>query len=322
MTTPTTAHPVRRRALPVTHDLLDLIVTERVKEATDVVSLSLRRTDGHPLPPWAPGAHLDLLLGDGLQRQYSLCGGDAVTYRIAVLLKPAGRGGSAHVHAELREGCHVQARGPRNHFPLEPATGYRFVAGGIGITPILPMLAAVDDSAPWTLLYGGRSRSSMAFREELARCFPDERMRLVEGSLDLGDHLAGLGGGELVYACGPASLLTAVEALVPAEQLRLERFTPTAAERALDSVFEIELAQSGRVLNVPADQSILHTLQAAGLDPLYSCTEGTCGTCETGLVAGQADHRDSVLSPQERVADDTVMICVSRARSPRLVLDL
>ncbi|MFF0630504.1 flavin reductase family protein [Streptomyces sp. NPDC004296] len=128
--------------------------------------------------------------------------------------------------------------------------------------------------------------------------------------------------GELVYTCGPASLLAAVEALVPAEQLRLERFTPVAADDSANAAFEVELARSGRILTVPADNSILQTLREAGLDVLHSCTEGTCGTCETDVLDGQADHRDSVLSPQERAAGDTLMICVSRARSPRLVLDL
>lgn len=303
-------------------ELLELVVAERRQEASGVVSLTLRHAQGLPLPSWEPGAHLDVLLGDGLERQYSLCGGDASSYRIAVLLEAAGRGGSARVHAELHPGVRVRARGPRNHFPLESAPGYRFVAGGIGITPILPMLRAVDHDVPWTLLYGGRTRNTMAFTGELTAHHPGERLRLVEGTLDLREHLKGLRPGELVYACGPSSLLEAVEALVPADQLRLERFAAATADGSGDSAFEIELARSGRVLTVPDDRSILRTLQQAGLDVLYSCAEGTCGTCETDLLDGEADHRDSVLSAQERAANESVMICVSRARSPRLVLDL
>ncbi|MHB6911190.1 PDR/VanB family oxidoreductase [Streptomyces sp. DB-54] len=307
----------------MTHELLDLVVDERRQEAAGVVSLTLRHVDRRTLPAWEPGAHLDLLLGGGLERQYSLCGDLAASsYRIAVLLEQTGRGGSAHVHAELRPGVRVQARGPRNHFPLEPASGYRFIAGGIGITPILPMLAAIGGGVPWTLLYGGRSRDTMAFTGELTAGHPGNRVRLVDGPLDVGGYLDGLRPGELVYTCGPASLLAAVEALVPAEQLRLERFTPVAADDSANAAFEVELARSGRILTVPADNSILQTLREAGLDVLHSCTEGTCGTCETDLLDGQADHRDSVLSPQERAAGDTLMICVSRARNPRLVLDL
>lgn len=304
-------------------DLLDLVVAERRQEAAGVVSLTLRRPDGLPLPAWEPGAHVDLLLGDGLERQYSLCGGqDPANYRIAVLLQAAGRGGSARVHAELHPGVRVRARKPRNHFPLESASAYRFVAGGIGITPILPMLGAVGEDAPWTLLYGGRERDTMAFAGELTAQHPEQRVRLVEGKLDLPAYLDGLRPGELVYACGPAPLLAAVEALVPANQLRVERFAATAADRAGDSAFEIELARSGRVLTVPADRSILRTLQEAGLDVLYSCAEGTCGTCETDVLHGAVDHRDSVLSAQERASGDTLMICVSRARGQRLTLDL
>ncbi|MGW7074832.1 PDR/VanB family oxidoreductase [Streptomyces sp. NPDC054866] len=300
--------------------LVDLVVTERRQEAADVVSLFLRRPDGAPLPAWEPGAHVDLVLSDGLERQYSLCGGDAHTWRIAVLRERESRGGSAHVHGELGPGSRVYARGPRNHFRLEPAPSYRFVAGGIGITPILPMLHAA--AGEWTLYYGGRARQSMAFTEELATSHPADRIRLCEGPLDLPEFLAGLRPGELVYACGPESLLTSIEALVPPEALRTERFTPTQAVTAGNTPFEVELARSGRTLMVPADESILATLQRAGVEVLYSCTEGTCGTCETDVLSGKVDHRDSVLTAQERACDDTLMVCVSRAKEGRLTLDL
>ncbi|MBO1330653.1 PDR/VanB family oxidoreductase [Streptomyces sp. VRA16 Mangrove soil] len=302
-------------------ELIDLVVAERRQEAVGVVSLLLRRPDGGPLPGWEPGAHVDLLLGDGLERQYSLCGGDASAWRIAVLREEAGRGGSAHVHGELTEGSAVRARGPRNHFPLEPASAYRFVAGGIGITPILPMLHEAD--APWSLYYGGRALRSMAFTAELAARHPADRLHLQEGLLDLPAALADLRPGELVYACGPEPLLTAVEALVPPGALRTERFTAVATDTAADEAFEIELALSGRTLTVPADRSVLATLQDAGIDVLYSCTEGTCGTCETDVLAGEVDHRDSVLTTQEQARNETMMVCVSRAvKGGRLTLDL
>ncbi|GAA2295685.1 PDR/VanB family oxidoreductase [Streptomyces kunmingensis] len=297
----------------------DLLVAERRQETADVVSLLLRRPDGAPLPAWEPGAHIDLLLGEGLERQYSLCGGDDRSWRIAVLREPAGRGGSAHVHDALRPGSRVPVRGPRNHFPLEPAPAYRFVAGGIGITPIVPMLAAAPQ---WSLFYGGRSLDSMAFAEELAALYPAERLHLCEGPLDLAARLAGLRPGELVYACGPESLLRAVEALVPTGALRTERFTPTAADTGGDRPFEVELARSGRTVTVPADRTILATVRDAGIEVLYSCTEGTCGTCETEVLAGEVEHRDSVLSEQEKARNDTLMVCVSRAKGVRITLDL
>ncbi|MGW7066715.1 PDR/VanB family oxidoreductase [Streptomyces sp. NPDC054855] len=301
-------------------DLLDLVVTERRQETADVVSLFLSRPDSAPLPAWEPGAHVDLVLADNLERQYSLCGGDARVWRIAVLREPESRGGSAHVHGQLAPGSRVLARGPRNHFRLEPAPSYRFVAGGIGITPILPMLDAA--AGAWTLYYGGRARRSMAFTDELTARHPADRIRLCEGPLDLPEYVASLRPGELVYACGPESLLAAVEALVPPEALRTERFTPTQADVGGDAPFEVELARSGRTLTVPADQTILATLQRAGVEVLYSCTEGTCGTCETEVLAGAVDHRDSVLTAQERACNDTLMVCVSRAKEGRLTLDL
>jgi ferredoxin-NADP reductase len=308
------------------NDTIDLVVTGRREEAAGVVSVTLRRADGRALPAWLPGAHVELLLTEGLERSYSLCGppgGDR--WRIAVLREADGRGGSEFVHARLRPGDRVRARGPRNHFPLEPAPRYRFVAGGIGITPILPMLAVASAArSHWSLLYGGRSRSSMAFVQELTTSHPAERVTLATGRLDLDSHLADLRPDELVYACGPASLLEAVASRVPARALRVERFTAAPADTAGDTAFDVELARSGVVLSVPPDRSILRTVQQAGITVLYSCTEGTCGTCETDVLAGEIDHRDSVLTEEERTGGETMMICVSRCRVPggRLTLDL
>ncbi|MER7930116.1 PDR/VanB family oxidoreductase [Streptomyces sp. NPDC096057] len=302
-------------------DVLDLVVADRRQEAVGVVSLVLRAHDSRPLPVWEAGAHIDLGLRDGLERQYSLCGGDTHSWRIAVLREPGGRGGSEFVHMTLRPGTRVRARGPRNHFPLEAAPAYRFIAGGIGITPILPMLEAASQT-PWTLLYGGRSRDAMAFTEELTARHPAGRVLLHEGILDLSSHLEDLRPGELVYACGPPALLEAVESLVPAESLRIERFTSHVSHEGADSAFEVELAQSRRMVRVSASESILTALLAADVEVPYSCTEGICGTCETRLLAGDADHRDNLLTPQERATGETLMICVSRSLTPRLTLDL
>lgn len=306
--------------------VLDLVVAGRREEAAGVVSLTLRRAGGGALPGWQPGAHVDLLLAEGLERQYSLCGPpDAEVWRVAVLREPEGRGGSDFVHGSLTPGSRVRARGPRNHFPLEPAPRHRFVAGGIGITPILPMLdAATALRSDWSLLYGGRSRASMAFVAELAERHPAERLAFTTGLLDLDGYLAGLAPGELVYACGPAPLLAAVESRVPASALRVERFTAAAADTSGDAAFQVELARSGLLLTVPPGRSVLEAVRQAGVEVLYSCTEGTCGTCETEVLAGEPDHRDTVLTAAERAAGETMMICVSRCRAPggRLVLDL
>ncbi|MFE7890046.1 PDR/VanB family oxidoreductase [Streptomyces sp. NPDC057412] len=304
------------------------LVVERAEFAADgVLVLLLRHPQGGALPAWEPGAHVDLLLGPGLERQYSLCGdpADRTRWRIAVLREPAGRGGSAHVHERLGTGEKVRVRGPRNHFRLEPARAYRFVAGGIGITPILPMLAAAEAAgAEWSLLYGGRTRRSMAFTAELAAY--GGRVTLAPedacGLLDLGPVLDGLPEGTLVYCCGPGPLLDAVEERCPPGALRVERFQPKEQPARADGEFDVELACSGLTVTVRPGVSVLDAVRAAGVEVLYSCTEGTCGTCETDVLDGTPDHRDSVLTAEEQASGETMMICVSRCRGRRLLLDL
>ncbi|MET7474342.1 PDR/VanB family oxidoreductase [Streptomyces sp. NPDC005648] len=305
----------------------ELVVDRREFAADGVLALTLRHPLGEDLPPWEPGAHVDVVLGPGLERQYSLCGdpADRSGWRIAVLREPDGRGGSAHVHEQLGQGDKVRVRGPRNHFRLESAPRYRFIAGGIGITPILPMLAAAEAAgAEWTLLYGGRTRDSIAFTDELGRygdrvtvCPQDET-----GLLDLASVLDDLPEGALVYCCGPGPLLDAVEERCPGERLRVERFTPKARQGGENAEFEVELAQSGRTVTVAPDVSVLDAVRGAGVEVLFSCTEGTCGTCETDVLEGTPDHRDSVLTAEERESGETMMICVSRCLGKRLVLDL
>nr|WP_208905488.1 PDR/VanB family oxidoreductase [Streptomyces melanosporofaciens] len=312
---------------------MELVVTAAAEAAADVRLLELRSPDGAKLPAWSAGAHIDLLLDDGLVRQYSLCSdpADRGRWQVAVLREPESRGGSAHVHDKLSAGDPVKARGPRNHFELEPAAAYVFVAGGIGITPILPMLATADAAgADWRLYYGGRTRGSMAFVDDLVArhgdgvvvCPQDET-----GLLDLDRIVAGRPAGALLYSCGPAPLLDALEtacATLPAGTLRTERFTALKADPdAVSAGFEVELADSGQVLRVPADKSILDVLEEAGIEILSSCREGTCGTCETGVRSGAIDHRDALLTADERAANDVMFVCVSRAapNCPRLVLD-
>ncbi|MFH9089246.1 PDR/VanB family oxidoreductase [Streptomyces sp. NPDC017673] len=304
-----------------------LVVDRREPAAEGVLALTLRHPLGEELPAWEPGAHVDVLLGPGLERQYSLCGdpADRHLWRIAVLREADGRGGSAHVHERVREGDKVRVRGPRNHFPLRPSPRYRFIAGGIGITPVLPMLAAAEAAgAEWTLLYGGRTRRSMAFTAELERY--GHRVTIAPqdetGLLDLAPVLDDLPDDTLVYCCGPDPLLDAVEERCPAGALRVERFRPKEQPGGEDGAFEVVLERSGRTLIVPPRVSVLDTVRAAGVEVLYSCTEGTCGTCETDVLEGTPEHRDSVLTDEERESGETMMICVSRCRGARLVLDL
>jgi ferredoxin-NADP reductase len=308
----------------------DLLITDRTAVADGVVQLVLRDPGGRPLPAWTPGAHLDLVFSNGMTRQYSLCGrvSDRSGYTVAVLRDAAGRGASRHVHDVLAAGDLVRVTGPRNHFPLLPASRYEFIAGGIGITPLLPMLAAAEAAGtPWRLLYGGRTRASMAYADELSArgdhvevCPQDET-----GLLDLASALAAPQAGTAVYGCGPEPLLTAIERLCatwPPGSLHVERFQPKQSAPQPEAAFEIELKQSGRTLAVPADRSVLEVVEQAGAAPMSSCAEGTCGTCETRVIEGRPDHRDSVLSEEERAAGASMMICVSRSLDDRLVLDL
>jgi ferredoxin-NADP reductase len=309
---------------------MKLLLENKNPIADGVVLLTLRHPDGDPLPAWTPGAHVDLVLADGLVRQYSLCGDprDDSVFQVAVLREPDGRGGSQHVHDVLAAGQLVEVHGPRNHFELTEAKRYLFVAGGIGITPILPMIAQVEAMGlDWRLVYGGRTRSSMAFRDELEH-FGQVEIRPQDeyGLLDLEALLGEPAEGTAVYCCGPEGLLAAVEercATWPTGTLHVERFAPKpGAAQGQRQEFEIELSQTGTVLRVPADQSVLEVVERAGVPVLSSCQEGTCGTCETVVLAGTPDHRDSVLTAEERESGEVMMICVSRSCSPRLVLDL
>ena len=313
----------------------DLIVRRRSTPADGVVVLDLAHPESEDLPRWEPGAHIDLVLGDGLARQYSLCGDprDSGVWRVGVLLDPNSRGGSRYVHENLAEGATVRVRGPRNHFPLVDAPRYRFIAGGIGITPIAAMIEAVQQAGKdWTLLYGGRTKASMAFADELAERYP-ERVTVwpqdERGLLDLESLLNDPKDNTLVYSCGPEGLLAAVEehcATWPAGSLHIERFAakaPTAeqAAEALDQ-FEVVCQRSGITLEVTSGKSILETLEEADVPIMASCYEGVCGTCEARVLEGTPDHRDSMLTEPEKAAGEVMLVCVSRSRSERLVLDL
>jgi ferredoxin-NADP reductase len=284
---------------------LRLRVTSRETIAEGVVQL---RLEGHDLPRWEPGAHVDLVLPSGLVRQYSLCGDpeDLSSYTVATRLVPDGRGGSREVHEQVRDGTEIEVRGPRNRFPLVTADAYVFVAGGIGITPILPMLRALPEGVEWRLLYGGRTRASMPFLEEVEKLGGDR-----EGLF------ADVPGDAAVYCCGPQGLMAAVEERFP--EVRLERFAPRTSVDG-NGPFEVELRCTGRTLTVPADSTVLAAVRAELPNTAYSCEQGFCGTCQQRVLEGEVDHRDELLTDGERA--DSMLICVSRARSERLVLDM
>ncbi|MCU1406360.1 MAG: oxidoreductase [Glaciihabitans sp.] len=314
-----------------TRETQSVLVRAIRQESVGVHSVELDPVDGVPIA-WEPGAHIDLMLPDGTARQYSVSGATARRgVRIAVLHNPDGRGGSDWVHSQLRVGHTIEITPPRNHFALEPASGYAFIAGGIGITPILPMIEAAERSGvPYSLAYAGRSRAGMAFLDEVAAYGNGAIIAVGEEGdrLDVGALLGGLVDGALVYACGPQRLLDAVEQVLEAAGrghiLRRELFAvPDGDGLPISSDnFTVELRRSGLSVSVSPGQSVLAAVTAAGIDVLTDCEEGICGSCETGVLEGEVEHRDYVLTTQEKARNDCMMICVSRAACPVLVLDL
>ncbi|WP_413753813.1 PDR/VanB family oxidoreductase [Streptomyces sp. R-74717] len=312
---------------------LDLLVHRMTWEADGVLGVELTHPDGSPLPAWQPGAHIDVHVG-GHIRQYSLCSdpADTTRWRIGILREPASRGGSAHIHTQLRPGQILQVQGPRNHFELDAdhdAEAYLFIAGGIGITPILAMVReATRTRTPWRLVHGGRSRTSMAFGAELAALaeLPGGSVEFVpqdeHGHIDLDILLGDVPAGTQVYCCGPEPLLAAVEERCPAA--RTERFAAPAAppRDGEDTGFDVICSRTGRTVEVGPDSSVLDALEGAGITVPSSCRDGICGTCETKVLEGTPDHRDFLLSEGEKAAGTSMMLCVSRSRTPRLVLDL
>jgi len=315
------------------HLELEAVVARVHRESTGVVSLTLADPSGAPLPQWHPGAHIDLVLTDDLVRPYSLCGRpEDPTWRVGVLREPNSRGGSVHVHDQVHEGDRITVRGPRNNFTLVEAPSYLFIAGGIGVTPMLAMLRSVHASgAPWRFLYGGRTREGMAFVDEVVAhgdgvmLWPED----THGFLPLREEIEALAPDAAVYCCGPEPLIAAVEAVcadLGREAPHVERFAPKkhdeAEEAASERAFTVVLSSSGDRYEVPVGTSIIDVLEGAGVAVDYSCQEGVCGTCEKRIVSGTVDHRDSLLSDAEKAQNEFMMICVSRATSDELVLDM
>jgi vanillate O-demethylase ferredoxin subunit len=303
-------------------------------EALGIRAFDLVPADGRPFPPFAPGAHIDLRAPDGQLRQYSLCGEPHEApdrYTVAVKHEAEGRGASRAIHAGVAVGSVLVIGEPRNNFALAPdAARTLFIAGGIGITPIVPMIRArAAAGAEWTLHYCARSRRHAAFHDALAALAPARvRAHFADAPgcrLDVAALLREHAPGTHLYCCGPERLMTAVADASrhwPAGHVHFEWFHGDSAAGATNAPFEVELARSGRVLAVPPDRSILEVAREAGVDVPSACHEGVCGTCETAVLGGVPEHRDKLLSEEERAASRTMMICVSRAKNGRLVLDL
>lgn len=314
----------------ITTEQIELVIESKDMAADGVAVLTLRRADRASLPAWTVGAHIDVILPNSLTRQYSLCGDpdDLGSYRIAVLRDLKSRGGSEFIHRSLQAGHTIVTKGPRNNFPLFPAPRYLFIAGGIGITPILPMLSTAErQRADWTLLYGGQRRASMAFLNELVSY--GDRVTVAPqdevGLLNIADVLREPRADTLVYCCGPESLLSAVESYCaewPSGSLNIERFRSIDLGHQTDQPFEVELRRTGMRLSVPVGKTILETMEETGTIVVHSCREGICGTCEVAVIEGTPEHRDSVLSPSVKNSNKAIMICVSRSKSRLLVLDI
>lgn len=313
---------------PRTGGAAQVRVTGMRLEAPDVLSIELRAAEGHALPPAPPGAHVDVHLVDGMTRPYSVVASDEDSYVLAVKREANSRGASAYVHERLRVGDWVRVGAPRNQFALaEDAQGSVLIAGGIGITPLLPMARALERAGrPWHLHYAARDAASAPFARELRQL--GDRVRLHSsrqaGRLDLAALVAQAPAGTHLYCCGPAGMLdafaAATQGIAPA-YVHMERFE--AAAPPLDAgSFEVQLAKSGHRVRVGPQQTLLDALLQAGVEVDYSCRQGICGSCEVRVLEGQPEHHDEILTAAERASNKTMMACCSRARSPTLVLDL
>ncbi|HEX3634296.1 MAG TPA: cytochrome P450/oxidoreductase [Paraburkholderia sp.] len=319
---------------PSAHSLSRPVVVTSVSFAgTDIVHVKLASPDGRALPRWTPGSHIDVECGNtGISRQYSLCGDpdNAGTFEIAVLREPRGRGGSEWLHNTVKAGALLRIRGPRNHFRLdETAKKVVLIAGGIGITPISAMARRAKVlGLDYVVHFSGRTRASMALLGELT-ALHGERMQVYVSDEGRRNDFSALpvDEGTQVYACGPARMLDALQqasASWPDDALKVEHFESTAGTLDPDKEhpFEVELKDSGLVVMVPADQTLLVALRQANVDVQSDCEEGLCGSCEVRVLAGEVDHRDVVLTKGERQLNTRMMTCCSRAKGTKLVLEL
>jgi ferredoxin-NADP reductase len=306
-----------------------LRVVRRTARTEGIVTLTLERADGGRLPDWTPGAHIDLVLASGVTRQYSLCGDpfDPMRYEVSVLREDHGHGGSRYIHDHLGEGTTVEFGGPRNNFRLVPSDRYVFVAGGVGITPMLPMIRQAESlGSDWRLLYLGRDRRTMAHLDAIA-AFGDRvtvHSSAQSGRLDVANWIGQERLDTKVYACGPETLLDALHAHTRTWRpgwFRAERFALRQQGGAhLNTAFDVYAALSAKHVTVAPSESVATALRRAGVDVLTSCSRGVCGTCATAVLTGTPDHRDSLLDDDERASNASMFPCVSRSMTEQLTL--
>lgn len=297
--------------------------------AEEILEVTLSSKSVTLMPPWEPGSHIDILSEHGY-RQYSLCSDpeDRGHWKISILREDTGSGGSRWFHENLRKGAEVTVRAPRNHFRVKKSNRYVFIAGGIGITPLKPMLAqAKRQGTSYSLIYLGRSRETMAYLDELARNHPVDIWAGDEGNrFDLEGFAREQDETVQVYCCGPERLLSSLEEackLNPLIELHVERFQGLSSQFFLPNrSFDVVLNRSGRTMTVDPERTLLETLNANGCGIMSTCSKGTCGTCEVSVLEGIPEHRDTVLSLEEKGENRVMMPCVSRSASERLVLDL
>ena len=317
--------------------LIKVKVAKVTQEAEGIRSFLLARTGLFKLPSYAPGAHIDVHCGEGIIRQYSLCGdpNDRCHFMIAVKQGEPSRGGSELMHRMVKEGDKLEIGSPRNNFALdEMATHAVLIAGGIGITPIIAMADRLQTlGQPFELHYFSRSDKHTAFRDRLCNGANADKLTFHEGldvsetGTQLRDILANPVAGGKVYLCGPGPFMDTSETIAlenrPAGAVKLERFVANPAlAGAPTSAFTIELARSGVTLDVGADETILEVLDNNGIDAPFSCEQGVCGTCVTDIIQGEPDHRDSFLSARQQTSGKQMCLCVSRAKGAKVVLDL
>jgi ferredoxin-NADP reductase len=303
-------------------------------EALGINSFEFRRPDGAALPAFDAGSHIDLYLGNGMVRSYSLVNAQGETHRYVVGIQkdPASRGGSRYVHDNIKVGDKVTISAPRNNFPLnESAPHSVFFAGGIGITPMFCMVRRMAEvNASWQLYYSSRTPQHAAYHDGIEALGNASQVvfnydQVAGGKmLDLKAIIAGMAPTTHLYCCGPLPMLGAFEEACkgrPEETVHVEYFS-AREEAATGGGFNVVLSRSGKTVFVPEGKTILDALLDAGEDAPYSCMEGVCGSCETKVISGTPDHRDMILTESERKAGKTMMICCSGSKSAELVLDL
>ncbi|WP_407496657.1 PDR/VanB family oxidoreductase [Pseudooceanicola sp. MF1-13] len=311
-------------------DPIKMRIARKRSLTEQIAEFALVPVDGTSLPSFTPGAHVTVRTPSGAMRRYSLVGGteDPKEYVIAVKREAESRGGSASMHDEANEGTEIEVEPPENDFPLTEANEYLLIAGGIGVTPIYAMAQELErQNKRFNIIYCTRNKDETAYLDEMTEAFGDRLLIHHDDGdpdkvYDFWDHFAEPQTTH-VFCCGPQPLMEEIKAISghwPEGRVHFEDFKPVEVVRADDEAFEVELSKSGASLTVPADRSILEALRDAGHETVSSCESGTCGTCKTKLIEGEVDHRDMVLMDHEK--PDHIMICVSRAKSGKLVLDL